>query len=45
MALKGVRRYLQDKMEEEMKRMKERLEREKIEREKELVRSFFTSHI
>jgi hypothetical protein len=45
MALKGVRRYLQDKMEEEMKRMKERLEREKIESEKELVRSFFTSHI
>jgi hypothetical protein len=45
MALKGVRRYLQDKMEEEMKRMKERLEREKIEREKELVRSFFTSYI
>jgi hypothetical protein len=45
MALKGVRRYLQDKMEEEMKRMKERLEIEKIEREKELVRSFFTSYI
>jgi hypothetical protein len=45
MALKGVRRYLQDKMEEEMKQMKERLEREKIERENELVRSFFTSYI
>jgi hypothetical protein len=44
MALKGVRRYLQDKMEEEMKKMKERLEREKIEREIELVRSFFTSY-
>jgi hypothetical protein len=45
MALKGIRRYLQDKRDEEKMEMMETLEREKTEREKELVRLHFVIYI
>ena len=42
MALKGIRRHLQDKKDEEMQQMRERLLNEKIKREKDLVRLHYT---